>query len=131
VVKSYKELIIWQKGITLVSIVYRANDSFPDREKFALSDQMRRAVVSVPSNIAEGFGRNSRPEMIRYAQFALGSLYELETQTIIAHTLGYLAMDSFKQIGDAIGELAAMLQSFVYNLRYSKKPESPKPSSTQ
>ena len=120
VVKAYKELLVWQKGMILVSQIYSATTVFPKSETYGLTDQMRRAAVSVPSNIAEGFGRRSRPEMSRFALIAQGSLYELETQVIIAGNLGYLAPDKSEALDSLITELSVMLQSFVYNLRHPK-----------
>lgn len=118
-VKSYKELLVWQKGMTLVANVYRETASFPRGETRSLIDQMRRAAVSIPSNIAEGFGRKSRAELIRYSQISLGSLYELETQVIIARELHYLPGESHASLDQEISELDAMLQSFIYSLRGS------------
>jgi len=122
IVKSYKELLVWQKGIALVSKVYIATENFPRREIYGLTDQIRRAVVSIPSNIAEGFGRHTKPEMSRYVQISLGSLYELETQLILANNLGYLPTMQFAELSSLISELGAMLQSFGYNLKNPKVP---------
>ena len=89
-VKHYSELIAWQKAIDLVATVYQATDSFPQREVFGLTNQMRRAAVSVPSNIAEGQGRSTTKDFLHFLSVARGSLQELETQIIIAHRLSYL-----------------------------------------
>ena len=87
---DYKELAAWQKSMDLVRKVYRCMRSFPREEMFGLSSQMRRAAVSVPSNIAEGKGRYSRKELIQFLYKARGSLLELETQIIIARDLDYM-----------------------------------------
>ena len=82
--KSHKDLIVWKKSMDLVQITYEFSTNYPDSEKFGLISQMRRAAVSVPSNIAEGAARNSTKEYIRFLYIALGSLSELETQILIS-----------------------------------------------
>ncbi len=88
--QSYKELKIWQKGIDLVEACYRVSQGFPTNEQFGLTSQLRRAAVSVPANIAEGYGRESRKEYLRFLAVAQGSLKELETHIIISERLNYL-----------------------------------------
>ena len=105
-VKSYKELIVWQKAMQLVCVVYDATDQFPKYERFALADQLVRAVVSVPSNIAEGFGRNTTKDFAHFLAQARGSLFEVETQLLIAVDRHYLSsMDSFSQPIEEVGKL--------------------------
>ena len=94
--RSYRDLIVWQKAIDLVAEIYKATDTFPDREKYALSSQMRRAAVSIPSNIAEGRSRSTRKDFINFLHTALGSGTELETQLIIGKRLGYLQHSDFQ-----------------------------------
>ena len=89
-VQSYRELIVWQKAIDLVVAIYRITQSFPREEAFGLTSQMRRAAVSIPSNIAEGQGRRSAKEFQRFLDIARGSLQEVETQLLIANRLHYL-----------------------------------------
>jgi four helix bundle protein len=89
-IKDYKELEIWKKGIEIVREVYRMTDKFPDKELYGLTSQMRRSAISIPSNIAEGFRRQSSKEFKQFLNIALGSLAELETQLIIAKELSYL-----------------------------------------
>jgi four helix bundle protein len=89
-VQSYRDLIAWQKAMDLVVEVYRGTESFPSREQFGLTNQARRAAVSVPSNIAEGQGRGSTNEYIHFLRIARGSVQELETQLILAQRLNYL-----------------------------------------
>ena len=88
--QSFKDLIVWQKAIILVEEVYHLLRNLPNDERYALSDQIRRSVVSIPSNIAEGRGRNSEKEFVRFLNIANGSAYELETQLILCQRLGYL-----------------------------------------
>ena len=89
-VQHYRELIVWQKAIVLVEDVYRATNDFPKTEIYGLTSQIRRAAVSIPSNIAEGQGRNSTRDFLHFLSMAQGSLMELETQITIAERLGYL-----------------------------------------
>jgi four helix bundle protein len=84
VISSYKELLVWQKAIVLVSKVYAVTKRFPSDEKFGLVSQINRAVVSIPANIAEGWGRQSRKNYIQFIRISRGSLFELETLIIIA-----------------------------------------------
>lgn len=86
---NHKDLEVWKKSMDLVEIVYRLTDDFPDSEKFGLTNQIRRAVVSIPSNIAEGSGRKSDKELIQFIHIALGSLAEVETHYLISLRLKY------------------------------------------
>ena len=83
-IKSYKELVVWQKSMALVTAVYQISSKFPQSELFGITNQMRRSAISIPSNIAEGFGRNSSQDYLRFLYIARGSLYEMETQIQIA-----------------------------------------------
>ena len=89
-IKSYRELIVWQKAMDLVEDVYKKTKGFPREELYGLTSQLRRAVVSVPSNIAEGQGRTSTREFLHHLSIAYGSLCEVGTQILIAHRLGFL-----------------------------------------
>jgi four helix bundle protein len=88
--KSYRDLEVWRLGLDLVETVYRCTAEFPKSETFGLSAQMRRAAVSIPSNIAEGQARSSSKELLPFLSFSLGSLAELETQLELANRLGYM-----------------------------------------
>ena len=94
-IKSYKDLEIWQEGIELVGTVYKLTSTFPKDELYGLTSQMRRAAVSVPSNIAEGYARHHRPELRQFLYVSLGSLAELETLSIVAARLGYIDAKNF------------------------------------
>ncbi|GAH43707.1 unnamed protein product [marine sediment metagenome] len=89
-IKNHKDLEVWKKSMDLVSNIYKITESFPNKELYSLTNQIRKAAVSVPSNIAEGAARNSKKEFIQFLYIALGSLSELETQVIIASRLEYL-----------------------------------------
>ncbi len=91
---DHKELEVWKKSIPLVKEIYELTQNFPDSEKYGLVSQMRRCAVSIPSNIAEGSGRNSDKEFIQFLYYALGSIAELETQLIISKELKYLSSDT-------------------------------------
>jgi four helix bundle protein len=87
--RSFRDLVVWQKAHEFVLAVYRLTESFPDRERFGLSHQMRRAAVSVPANIAEGFGKRSQAEKARFLNIAEGSLEECRYYLILTHDLGF------------------------------------------
>lgn len=89
-IRSYRDLKAWQLGMDVVRQIYKCTATFPGTERFGLASQMRRAAVSVPSNVAEGHARRSTREYCRFLEIALGSLAELETQILIAQELGYL-----------------------------------------
>ena len=89
-VRSYRDLEVWQRGMDLAVQVYAASRAFPEEERYGLTAQLRRAAISVPSNIAEGWGRHARKEFQRFLKIARGSLAEVETQLMLAHRLGYV-----------------------------------------
>ena len=94
IAKRYSDLVAWQRAMDLVELIYQVSGEFPKSEVYGLTSQLRRAAVSVPSNIAEGYGRSGRREFAHALSIALGSLAEVETQILIAERLGYLAADS-------------------------------------
>ena len=107
----HEELVVWQKAMELVRLVYQATRRFPVDERFALTDQLRRAVVSIPSNIAEGNGRGSNKDYAHFLSIARGSLYETMTQLRIAKDLGYL--DDYSQFEDIAAEVGRMLGAML------------------
>lgn len=113
-IKSYKELIVWQKSMKLVTMVYELSKNFPDDEKFGLTSQMRRCSISVPSNIAEGWGRLSRKNYIQFLRISRGSLFELETQVLITKELNYI--NDSVIIESLIIEISKMLNSLIKKL---------------
>jgi four helix bundle protein len=115
-IKTYKDLLIWQKGILLVKIIYTNLESFPKDEIFGLQSQIKRAAVSIPSNIAEGWGRSSTISYIHFLKIARGSLYELETQIIIANELNFITQLNFNEITQIITEESKMLNAFIKSL---------------
>lgn len=116
--KSFKDLLVWQKGIELVESVYKITAELPVQEKFGLSSQLQRAAVSVPSNIAEGYKRNNLPEYIQFCGIAAGSLAELETQMTI---VGKIYPDiNLGKIFEDVESLQKMLYVFTKQLKNKK-----------
>ena len=120
-VRSYKDLVAWQKSMDLVTAVYRANHGFPKEEIFGLVSQIRRAAVSVPSNIAEGHARTSKKEFQYFLSNARGSLAELETQLTIAHQLAYIDETGINQLLDRLGEVGRIVNGLLAALKRSSK----------
>ena len=114
-VKDYRELLVWQQAMKLVLEVYRLINQLPREEQFALGNQLRRAVVSIPSNIAEGFGRESHKDFSRYLVLSRGSLYEVGTQLEVASQLGYVQVDETIRL--QMDELSKMLGALIRKLR--------------
>jgi four helix bundle protein len=110
--KSYKELIVWQKAYQLVLEIYKTTKSYPKSETFCLSQQMRKAAVSIPSNIAEGYGRKYKTEYHRFLSIAYGSLSELETQYLLSVDLGYT--EQSKIIETLLKEVGGMLYRMIH-----------------
>jgi len=103
--RNYRELIVWQEGIKLAKAVYKLTEKFPRNEIYALSDQIRRAAVSVPSNIAEGQARKAPGDFRRFQYIALGSLAEIDTQLVLAHEFGYLSFDDVSDLETKMQDL--------------------------
>jgi four helix bundle protein len=115
--KSYRDLLVWQKAVELALLIYRLSEGFPKREIYGLASQVRRAGVSVPSNIAEGYGRNSRREYLQFLSIAQGSLKEMETQTIIAKRLGYVTVSQADRVLADAEIVGKMLGNLIRSLR--------------
>ena len=116
-IKSYKDLVIWQKAIDLVVEIYETLKSFPREELYGLSDQIKKSAVSVPSNIAEGQSRQHTAEFRQFLYIALGSLAELDTQLIIAHRLGYIDSNVSDSYTAKIIELRKMISTLTSKLK--------------
>ena len=118
---NFKELKVWQKSMELVVAVYALLKYLPKEEMYGLSDQIRRSVVSIPSNIAEGHGRETDKEFIRFLTISRGSVFELETQLEICFRLGYLTPPQFNEPVEKIKELRKMLNGLIaYRERQDK-----------
>lgn len=116
---KYKELKLWQKSIDLVTDIYLSTRSFPDSEKFGLISQINRAAVSIPSNIAEGAGRNSDKEFLQFLSIAQASSYELETQLIISKNLSFLSVEDLNKLTIQIEEIQKM--NFSIQSKFKQK----------
>ena len=113
--QDFRQLIVWQKAMTLVTDIYRATQSFPGDERFGLTSQLRRAAVSIPSNIAEGQGRLTLGEFRQFLGYAKGSLCEVETQLLIAQNLGYFPGPP-RSLLDNLNEVARLLNGLLNSL---------------
>lgn len=112
-IKTYRDLIVWQKSMALLTEIYKTTKTFPRDETYGLIAQMRRCAVSIPSNIAEGHGRNSSSDYVRFLRITMGSLYELQTQLDISLNLKYLEENSFKSFYESSREVERMLSSLI------------------
>ena len=114
--KNYKELKVWQKSYRLCLDIYKITKDFPKEERYTLTPQIRRAVLSIPCNIAEGYGRKTTPEYIQYLYIAYGSHCELETQILLCGDLGYIEGEKLKILQKGIGEVERMLKALIKSL---------------
>lgn len=114
---NFRKLTIWSDSITVVKNVYKITATFPPEEKFGLTSQSRRCAISIPSNIAEGSGRNSDKDFRRFLSISLSSSYELETQLIVANELEMLSSDKLQVLTDELNKLQRMIYSFYQSLK--------------
>jgi four helix bundle protein len=114
--KNYRELIVWQDAIKIAKQVYELTGKFPKQETYALADQLRRAAVSVPSNIAEGQARKSPGDFKRFLHIALGSLAEVDTQLVLAQEFGYLSKEDVDVMDEQIQNLRKKLYALINSL---------------
>ena len=115
-IKNFRELDVWQMGKDICLLVYKITGKFPKNEMYGIVSQMRRAAISVPSNIAEGFNRYHNKEFRQFLYIALGSCAELETQLEITHELKYFNADEYKILQDKLVLLSKMLRNFIKKL---------------
>jgi four helix bundle protein len=116
---SYRSLIVWQKSMELVKKVYKITNTFPQEELFGLTSQIKRSVISIPSNIAEGKGRQTNKEFVQFLYIALGSLYELQTQMELAYELGFI--DKIEDVENLMIEIEKMLNALIKTKRHSNE----------
>lgn len=116
-IQSYKDLIVWQKSMNLAEAIYHVTESLPNSENFGLKTQIRRAAVSIPSNIAEGYGRQSTGSYKQFLLIARGSLLELETQIELCVRLKYFDGDKIINIETQINEIGKMLTSLISKIK--------------
>ena len=118
---SFREMIVWQRAVEMSLAIYRLTSSFPSSEQFGLSNQLRRAAVSVASNIAEGYGRNSKGEYLQFLGHARGSDFEVQTQLEIAKKLKYGNAQAFESAEDLAAEVGRMLVVMMQKVRGSTR----------
>ncbi|MHB1033847.1 MAG: four helix bundle protein [Pirellulales bacterium] len=126
-VQTYRDLLVWQKAMDLVVEVYQLTKSFPADERFGLTTQIQRAVVSIPANIAEGYGRLHRRDYVRHLSFARGSLVEAETHLQIAVRLNYITRDEGARIWHQFQEIGRLLSGLIRSLNGSADQALPDP----
>lgn len=114
---GYEKLAVWQKGMDLVSSVYSVTREFPREEQFGLTSQLRRAAVSIPANLAEGYGRKSKSSLAHFARIAQGSLFELRTEMEIARRTGMVLAERIDPLLEQSIELSRMLDGFIRSLK--------------
>lgn len=122
-VQSYRQLIVWQKAMELVKYVYDLTKKFPKEELYGLTLQIRKAVVSIPSNIAEGQGRNSTKEFLRHLFIAYGSLLETETQGLVAEMQNYITAEESEELLERTAEVGRLINGLVNTLERKLKSD--------
>ncbi len=118
--KDFRQLKVWEKSHQLALSVYKSTKEFPKEELYGLTSQIRRASMSIPTNIAEGCGRNTDKEFARFLQIAMGSASETEYQLIPAHDLDFLPKDAYEKLHDEVEEVKRMLASLLKTLRANR-----------
>jgi four helix bundle protein len=124
-ISSYRDLLVWQKAITLVTACYRLTASFPPDERFGLTSQLRRAAVSIPANIAEGQGRGTPKSFAQFLWIANGSRAEVETHIVIAEQLGFVARSEAEPILEMLSEIGRMLTGLRRSLNEARTEDRP------
>ena len=124
-ITSYRDLDVWKQGRVLVKNVYQVTRRFPKEEQFGLTNQLRRAVISIPSNIAEGCGRNHTKDSTQFFFVARGSLYEVETQLILAADLEYLSIQELEVISAQIIKCKKLLNGFINYFQKQSNNQQP------
>ena len=109
---NYKELKVWQEAMALAKMVYKITAEFPKEEKYGLTSQIKRSAISIPSNIAEGAGRNFDKELMQFLSIALGSAFELETQLILANSFGFMTPEHFLELEIQLIKVQKMVNGF-------------------
>ncbi len=119
-VRSYEDLRVWRAGIDFAEAVYITTRDFPGEERFGLTSQLRRAAVSIPSNIAEGWGRGSKLDYLRFLRIARGSLFEVQTQLLIANRVGFLSASGLSDLRQTAGSLRRQLIALILSVERSE-----------
>lgn len=119
---TFRNLLIWQKSMTLTTQIYQLTSTFPKEEIYGLTSQIRRCSVSIPSNIAEGYGRESDKEFLRFLNISIGSLFEMQTQLEIAKNIAYINEDLFNNLYENSREVERMIVSFIKKIKERNSP---------
>lgn len=117
---NFKELIVWQKSVSFVTEIYKMTEKFPNNEIFGLTSQIRRASISVPSNISEGHSRRSSLDYLQFLKISRGSLAEVETQILISKNLGYISEEIYENFEEKITEISKMLNALITSISNSQ-----------
>ena len=117
VMETHKDLRVWQQSMEMVTLIYMVTKEFPKDEMFGLTSQMRRAAVSVPSNIAEGYARGTEKEKLHFLRMSSGSMSELETQALLGLNLGYISQGSYQGLSDQITAVWKQLNALISSLK--------------
>lgn len=115
--KTFRDLLIWQKAMTMVTNCYAISSTFPKEEQFGLTSQIRRCSISIPCNISEGYGRGTNKDYHRFLTIPLGSLFEFQTQIEIAYNLKYISEEKFSELYEDSRELERMLSAFIHKVK--------------
>lgn len=124
--RTYRDILVWQRAMDLVEAAYKMSDRFPEEERFGLTSQLRRAAVSVPANIAEGYGRTHRGDYLHHLSIARGSLAELETHVAIAVRLGFAKREDALLVWEIAQDVGKMLRSMVQTMQQADAGKKPK-----
>lgn len=116
--RNYRDLLVWQKAMNFVNEIYYHTKSFPDEERYGLTLQLRKCSISLPSNMAEGYGRKSTQDYLRFLKIANGSLFELQTQLEIARNLEFLNEENFLRLFELSREIERMLSSLIKKINH-------------
>jgi four helix bundle protein len=114
---TFRDLIIWQKSMQFVTDCYLLCSNFPKEEMYALTSQIKRSAISIPSNIAEGYGRRSDKEFIRFLNISISSLFEIQTQIEIAYNLKYISTEQFTDLLEQSREIERIISSFIQKVK--------------
>ena len=118
--KTFRHLLIWQKSMNLVTEIYQLTNSFPKEEIYGLSSQIRRSAISIPSNIAEGYGRDGNSDYLRFLNISISSLFEIQTQLEISYNLKYINQIQFNKTNGESREIERMLSAFIRKIKDRK-----------
>ena len=118
---TLNNLEVWRQSVELAKKIYIVTKDFPQSEIYGLTSQMRRAAISIPSNIAEGKGRSTAKDFVHFLHLAQGSLYEISTQVVIAHEIGFLSKDIHDDLCEQIRSIETMIRGLIFSIRNEKK----------